>query len=77
MRRLNYLSCAFFLTVSLVGCASTQTARTSDKTLMQLQTDVDEVYVGYVNAIARQRGTEVMWVNPPKKRMSGPIAATP
>ena len=77
MSRPNSLSCAVFLTVLLSGCASTQTARMSDKTLMQRQTDVDEVYVGYVNAIAKQRGTAVMWVNPPKKRMSGPIAATP
>jgi hypothetical protein len=77
MSRLNCFTCALFLVAVLSGCASTQTARSSDKTLIQRQTDIDEVYVGYVNTIAKQRGTEVMWVNPPKKRVSSPIASTP
>lgn len=75
MSRLNCLACALFLTVSLVGCASTQTARTSDAPLMQRQTQVDEDYVGYVNTVAKQRGTRVVWVNPPKKTVITPIAA--
>ncbi|WP_155944728.1 hypothetical protein [Pseudoxanthomonas sp. Root630] len=75
MSRLNCLSCAVFLTVLLSACASTQTARSSDKTLMQRQTDVDEVYVGYVNTVAKLRGTRVMWVHLPKKKAPETIAA--
>lgn len=76
MSRLNCFSCAAFLTALLAGCASTQTARTSDAPLMQRQTQVDEEYVGYVNTVAKQRGTRVVWVNPPKKTVMTPIAAT-
>lgn len=75
MSRLNCLSCAVFVTALLAGCASTQTARTSDKTLMQRQTQVDEEYVGYVNTVAKQRGTRVVWVNPPTRTVVTPIAA--
>ncbi|WP_296280749.1 hypothetical protein [Pseudoxanthomonas sp.] len=75
MSRLDRFSSALFLAVLLSGCASTRTASTADKVLMQPRSDVDAVYVGYVNAIAKQRGTEVMWVNPPKKRVSASVAS--
>lgn len=75
MSRLDRFFSALFLAVLLAGCASTRTASIADKALMQPRSDVDAVYVGYVNAIAKQRGTEVMWVNPPKKRVSASVAS--
>ncbi|WP_448673020.1 hypothetical protein [Pseudoxanthomonas mexicana] len=75
MSRLNVL--VVVLSVSLVsGCASTRTAVAPDSpTWAPRQTQVDERYVSYVNALAKQRGTRVYWVNPPVKTVTGPIAA--
>ena len=57
----------------LTACASTGTAY--EKAPMQDESVVtDNVYVATVDYIAKQRGTEVMWVNPPKKRVAEPVA---
>ncbi|MGH8025731.1 MAG: hypothetical protein ACREO0_03290 [Pseudoxanthomonas sp.] len=62
----------------LVGCASTKTAYRaappSPKTAGSV-TVVDERYVAIVENIARQRGTKVMWVNKPQKRVPNPVAS--
>jgi hypothetical protein len=42
---------------------------------MQRATEVDTLYVGYVDAFAKRRGTRVLWVNPPKKTVMTPIAS--
>lgn len=75
MSRLTVL--VVVLSVSIVsGCASTRTAVTPNApTWAPRQTQVDERYVSYVNALAKQRGTRVYWVNPPLKTVTGPIAA--
>jgi len=74
MSRLSSFACIVFATGLLSGCASTQTANTQYKSMMR-QTQIDQEYVGYVNAIAKQRGTRVVWVNPPEKDVPAPIAA--
>jgi len=59
----------------LSACASTGTAY--EKAPMQNESVVtDTVYVAVVENIAKQRGTRVMWVNPPKKRVVEPVATT-
>ncbi len=65
------------LSVSIVsGCASAPTAvAPKEPTWVPRQTQVDERYVSYVNALAKQRGIRVYWVNPPLKTVTGPIAA--
>lgn len=57
------------------GCASTGTAY--EKSFVpQDQIEVDGRYVGLVEAIAKQRGTRVMWVNKPMKRTTGTVASS-
>lgn len=46
----------------LAGCASTGSASLSHENSMK----VDAAYVTRVEAIARQRGVAVQWVNPPR-----------
>jgi len=59
----------------LAACASTGTAY--EKAPAQHETVVtDNTYVATVEYIAKQRGTRVMWVNPPKKRIVEPVATT-
>ena len=59
----------------LTACASTGTAY--EKAPAQHENVVtDNVYVAVVEHIAKQRGTRVMWVNPPKKRVVEPVATT-
>lgn len=43
-----------------VGCSGAATKKATMK--------IDSDKVGLVNAVARQRGIEVVWVNPPRKR---------
>ena len=47
-----------------------------DAPLMQRETQIDQVYVAYVDGVAKQRGTRVVWVNPPKRTVIKPIAST-
>jgi len=57
----------------LTACASTGTAY--EKAPAQHEEVVtDKVYVAAVEHIAKGRGTRVMWVNPPKKRIVEPVA---
>ncbi|MGH8061373.1 MAG: hypothetical protein ACREO7_05085 [Pseudoxanthomonas sp.] len=59
----------------LAGCASTGTAY--EKAPAQRESVVtDTTYVAVVEQLAKQRGTRVMWVNPPKKRVAEPVAST-
>lgn len=59
----------------LTACASTGTAY--QKAPMQHESVVtDNVYVAVVEQIAKQRGTRVVWVNPPKKRVVEPVASS-
>ncbi|NDK39929.1 hypothetical protein DT603_13880 [Pseudoxanthomonas gei] len=59
----------------LSGCASTQGAAYGDapkplhETLVQ-----DDQYVALVEQIAKQRGTRVVWVNTPRKRVPQAVA---
>lgn len=75
MRRLSVLVLVLSISAA-AGCASTPTAAAPDApTWTPRQTQVDERYVSYVNAVAKQRGTRVYWVNPPTKTQMQPVAA--
>jgi outer membrane biogenesis lipoprotein LolB len=58
----------------LTACASTGTAY--EKAPVRHESVVtDNVYVAVVEHIAKQRGTQVVWVNAPKKRVAEPVAS--
>lgn len=60
----------------LTACASTGTAY--EKAPAQHENVVtDNTYVAVVEYIAKHRGTRVVWVNPPKKRIVEPVASAP
>jgi hypothetical protein len=64
--------------VLLVGCASTKTAYRDAPPQQRAagsSIEVDERYVALVENIAKQRGTRVMWVNKPHKRVNTVAAA--
>jgi protein involved in sex pheromone biosynthesis len=52
--------------LALTGCASNGGARTSAE--VEKQHRVDSEYVAYVEHVARKRGIDVHWVNPPRER---------
>ena len=54
----------------LVGCASTQKTTYRDAPPPQTAgyTEADARYMSIVEGMARQRGIQVVWVNPPKKK---------
>ncbi len=52
-----------FVTAAVSGCASSGSASLADK---RAAYSVDAAYVARVESIARQRGVEVKWVNPPR-----------
>ncbi len=60
----------------LSGCASTQKTAYGDAPAHSTETIVEDGrYVALVEAIAKQRGTRVVWVNRPKKRVATADAA--
>lgn len=62
----------------VAGCASTQKTAYGDKPARSHETiGQDGKYVAWVEKIARQRGTRVVWVNPPNKRVARTLAAAP
>lgn len=58
----------------LTACASTGTAYEKAPMKHESRATDDNTYVTMVERIARQRGIQVMWVNPPKKRVVEPVA---
>lgn len=61
----------------LSACASTQKTAYGDAPTRKVETMVqDHLYVATVEKIARQRGTRVVWVNPPKKRVVETVAVS-
>ena len=75
MKRFSLVCATLFLAALSAGCASTQSAM-RDAPLMQREPQIDQVYVAYVDSVAKQRGTRVVWVNPPKRTVVKPIAST-
>lgn len=52
--------------LSLAACATT-----GETTTQQLEeVDAETLYMARVEAIARQRGIDVTWVNPPRKSVA-------
>lgn len=51
------------VTAALAGCASSGSASLAGK---RSPWAVDAAYVARVESVARQRGVEVKWVNPPR-----------
>lgn len=78
MKTLLRIATLSFGLVLLVGCASTKTAYRDAPPQQRTagsSTEVDERYVAIVESIAKQRGTQVMWVNKPTKRVNTVAAA--
>jgi hypothetical protein len=78
MKSFSGIATLSFGLVLLVGCASTKTAYRDVPSQQQSAgstIEVDERYVTLVENIAKQRGTRVMWVNKPVKRMNAVAAA--
>ena len=57
------------------GCASTKSAYESGPRPHETIV-TDQTYVAVVEHIAKQRGTRVVWVNPPKKRVVDAVASS-
>lgn len=54
----------------LAGCAGTQeTVRQAEPTYREGSIVQDQAYIDRVESIARQRGVNVTWVHPPKRRV--------
>ena len=65
---LNYL--LVLVVVLLTGCAGTHETVRQDPPMSPAGSIVqDDQYVSVVENIAKQRGIQVTWVNPPKKRL--------
>jgi hypothetical protein len=62
--------------VLLAGCASSGTARNGVAAEKQSAMTADERYVAQVERMARQRGTQVVWVNRPNKRNPATVASS-
>ena len=78
MKTLLRIATLSFGLVLLVGCASTKTAYREappQHRASGFSMEVDERYVTLVENIAKQRGTRVMWVNKPVKRVNTVAAA--
>lgn len=78
MKTLLRIATLSFGLVLLVGCASTKTAYREappQHRASGFSMEVDERYVTLVENIAKQRGTRVMWVNKPTKRVNTVAAA--
>ena len=58
--------------VLLAGCTGTQeTVRQAQPNYREGSIVTDQAYVDRVESIARQRGINVTWVHPPKRRVGG------
>ena len=78
MKTLLRIATLSFGLVLLAGCASTKTAYRDAPPQQRsagFSMEVDERYVTLVENIAKQRGTRVMWVNKPVKRVNTVAAA--
>lgn len=65
---MNRLSRIFVVSLSVAGlaaCASMDEQSAGVAPPSSTTIDVDDAYVGRVEQIARRRGIEIMWVNPP------------
>ena len=63
MQKLLRLLAISAVAVLAVGCASNGSTALATKSSAQA---VDQIYVSRVEALARHRGVEVHWVNPPR-----------
>ena len=62
----------------LAGCASThEVARSPAPAYPEGSIVQDQEYVDMVEHIAKQRGIDVTWVNPPKRRVGDEAAGKP
>lgn len=71
----GFLHCllAAVLCSGAVGCATTSESTRTSASPAEQTIATDSVYVGQVERIARRRGIEVQWVNPPTKRQVASI----
>lgn len=72
MKKIVSLTTLALGTLLATGCATD--AAYSSAPARPGEIVVDGRYVAVVENIAKQRGTRVVWVNKPTKRVSGPVA---
>ncbi|MGQ4583052.1 hypothetical protein [Lysobacter sp. F60174L2] len=67
---MNRLSRIFVVSLSVAGLAACASMDEQSASIAPQSSSigVDGAYVGRVEEIARRRGIEVMWVNPPTER---------
>ncbi|MCB1552219.1 MAG: hypothetical protein KDJ14_00320 [Xanthomonadales bacterium] len=63
MKTLLRMACVASLILLAAGCASSGSSYAATKVS---PFSVDQTYMGQVEAIARRRGVDVHWVNPPR-----------
>lgn len=68
MNRFSRIAAASMVML-LPACASTQKTTYKDAPMRNDAIVVDQQYVAAVERIARQRGTQVTWINAPRKRV--------
>lgn len=73
MKKIVSLTTLALGTLLATGCA-TDGAYSKSAPARPGEIVVDGRYVAVVENIAKQRGTRVVWVNKPTKRVSGPVA---
>lgn len=71
------ISLVLLCVLLLAGCASTQQAAYRAAPVRQEKMVTDATYVAIVENVAKQRGTRVIWVNTPKKRIAREVAVSP
>jgi ribosomal protein L27 len=69
MNRFHKIAAASMVML-LPACASTQKTTYHDAPMRSGTLVVDQQYISAVERVARQRGTQVTWVNAPSKRVA-------
>lgn len=68
MKRSSVLLPGLCAIALLSGCASTGDARVQSQSLREGDPVTDHAYIAQVEATARRRNVQVIWVNPPTTR---------
>ena len=77
MNKFPKIAAVLFVVLLLPACASTPKTAYGNTSVPNDAVVVDARYVALVESLAKQRGTKVMWVNTPKKRMMATAATAP
>ena len=68
MKALIGFGIAGVVLLAMPGCTTTRQAMAAPQPASSAIEDQDGHYVAIVEYVAKQRGTKVIWVNPPRKQ---------